>query len=84
MKSFKEIKETVKELAKEKAVSMKDIAIKRAKEKSTWIGIITKVGAIVGFSMTGVPVDLIAGMVATYIGGLLTAANTTKEVEENK
>lgn len=79
MKSFKEIKATVKELAKAKLQSAKTVAIKRAKEKSTWLGIITKVASVVGLSLTGVPVDLLAGMVATYVGGILTAANTTKE-----
>lgn len=71
MKSFKEILATIK-----------TVAVKRAKEKSTWAGILTKGAALVGFSLTGVPVDFIAGLFVTYVGGMLTAANTTKEASK--
>lgn len=67
MKSFKEIKASIVKEVKERAV-----------EKSTWVGIITKFAAVAGFSMTGLPIEYLAGMIATYVGGILTAAHTKK------
>ena len=68
MNTFKEIKDTVKATI-----------TKRIKEKSTWIGVFTKVASLVGFSLTGVPIEYLAGLAATYVSGMLTAANTTKD-----
>lgn len=68
MKTFKDIK-----------TSIKETLVKRLKEKSTYSGVIIKVASVVGFSLTGVPVEYLAGLIATYVGGMLTAANTTKE-----
>ena len=67
MKSFKEIKTDVK-----------STFIKRIKEKSTWVGVITKIASVIGFSLTGMPIEYIAGLAVTYVGGIFTAANTTK------
>lgn len=57
---------------------IKETVIKRIKEKSTWVGIITTVGSVFSLSLTGMPIEIIATAIASTIGGALTVANTTK------
>lgn len=72
-------KQVIKDMFSNKVKSTKDKIVKRVKEKSTWAGVITAVASIFSISLTGVPVDIIAGAIASTVGGMFISANTTDD-----